>query len=326
MADLDDRGQIILIAAFALAVTFVSLALVVNSAIFTENLASRGETAGSDDALVVRHEIQQSVGESITYANAYNVSTEDRQAANVSESVAAISSAISTQQAATGKIVTIDGPTAFENGTRIRDNTSGGGSTFVGPPPADASDWEVATNVEQTRAFRLNVSDPANGVVGGDNFGGPRDDEFQLNVTDGSDTWRVNVTEDGSSGPITVGVKEPDGDEGICQAPSSRDYVIVDLTRGLVGDEPCPHLDFGAGVDPTYKITFNNSDNIRGNYSVVLGESASPNVDIERLSLVANPDDPYITNAIYSANVTYRYDGSAITYNTSVRVAPGEPR
>ena len=47
MADLKgERGQILLIAAFALAVIFIALGLVVNGAIFTENLASQGDASG----------------------------------------------------------------------------------------------------------------------------------------------------------------------------------------------------------------------------------------------------------------------------------------
>ncbi|MFW5900746.1 MAG: DUF7261 family protein, partial [Halodesulfurarchaeum sp.] len=50
------RGQIILLAGFALAIIFVSLALILNTAIFTENLATR-ETDDGHDAL----DLQQAV-------------------------------------------------------------------------------------------------------------------------------------------------------------------------------------------------------------------------------------------------------------------------
>ena len=70
----DDRGQIILVAAFAIAVIFVSLALIVNSAIFTENLASRGETAGSDGALSMRAMVETNVGDSMEAINGRPIS------------------------------------------------------------------------------------------------------------------------------------------------------------------------------------------------------------------------------------------------------------
>lgn len=310
MADLDDRGQIILIAAFALAVTFVSLALVVNSAIFTENLASRGETSGSDDALVVRHEVADSVGESIEYANTYNISSRDKQEANVTESTATISDAITNQQAETGKIVVIDGPTSFKDGTRIRDNDSAGGSDFQNATynGSERTDWRVAESVERTRAFRMNLSD-ASGFV------------LNLSETGGSDNWTVAVTN--SSGEFNITVNESGTTVGSCSTTDSPEYVHIDVTRGLLGGEPCPHMQFGRGLDGTYDILYNNSDDVTGNYSMVIdGSSVSSNLN----STTGAGDNPYETDAIYSANVTYRYDGPAITYNTSVRVAPGEPR
>lgn len=310
MADLaTERGQIILIAAFVMAVTFVSLALVVNSAIFTENLASRGETAGSDDALVVRHEVQQSVGQSIEYANTYDTTSEERQAANVTESVATISDSLTSQQAETGKLVVIDGPTAFENGTRIRDNASAGGSTFENASTGGAPqpDWVVVENVERTRAFEMNLSDASGFAV-------------TLAETSGTDRWQMAVTE--SSNDFTVTVSESGATVGSCTVGPRRS-VRIDVTGGLVGGDPCPYLHFGRGIDGQYDLYYNDSDDVTGNYTMVVGEDdyASANLTGSRTD-----GDPYTSHAIYAADVTYRYDGPSIVYNTTVRVAPGEPR
>ena len=310
MADLsEDRGQILLIAAFAMAVTFVSLALVVNSAIFTENLASRGETSGSDDALVVRHEVQQSVGESIEYANTYNTSTDERQAQNVTESVATIRESIANQQAATGKMVVVEGPVDFVNGTRIRDNASASGSNFTNASTGGThqADWAVAEEIERTRAFEMNISDAGGFAV-------------TLQETSGGDRWQMTVIE--SSDDYTVEVSESGTVVGTCTV-GPRQYVRIDVTGGVVGGEPCPHLQFGRGIDGEYDLFYNSSDDVTGNYSMV--------VDRDFVSTPANltgtraDNDPYTTEAIYSADVTYRYDGPAIAYNTTVRVAPGEP-
>lgn len=308
MADIDDRGQIILIAAFAIAVTFVSLALVVNSAIFTENLASRGETAGSDDALVVRHEVDQSVGGAIAYANTYNTSSDATLEANVTDSVATIGGSLANQQAATGKIVAVDGPTAFEHGTRIRDNASGGSDFRNASGGATIQqDWRVASDVDGLRALRMNISS-ASGF------------QVDLSETAGSDNWRVVVTQ--SAGEFVVTVHEPGAPAADCTTTGSPDYVTIDVTRGLVAGEPCPPLQFASGIDGQYDVLYNDSDDVIGNYTMVVdGTPASANLDS---STSASPD-PYETDALYSANVTYRYDGPAIVYNTTVRVAPGEP-
>jgi len=313
-----ERGQILLIAAFAMAVTFVSLALVVNSAIFTENLASRGETSGSDDALVVRHEVQQSVGESIEYANTYNASSDATLTANVTDSVATIRNSVANQQASTGKIVAIEGPAGFNHGTRIRDNASAGGSNFTnastGGTPRE--DWTVVSDVDRTRAFTMNLTDA------------PASDGFVVNLTaDGSpSTWRMVVTRDTSPTEYTVTVHRQGTTVGSCTVGDSPEYVRIDLTRGLVGGQPCPHLRYGAGIDDEYDLHFNNSDAVTGNYSMIVDRDLSPTTPPVNLSGSRADDDPYVTHAIYAADVIYRYDGPDITYNTTVRVAPGEPR
>jgi len=87
----DDRGQIILIAALALAVTFIGLALVVNSAIYTQNLASRGEVAGSNDALEMRAMVETNVGQGVTAANRYNHSSQTALETGLRESMGTVS-------------------------------------------------------------------------------------------------------------------------------------------------------------------------------------------------------------------------------------------
>ncbi|WP_324756867.1 DUF7261 family protein [Haloarcula sp. GH36] len=315
MADLSaDRGQIILIAAFALAVTFIALALVVNAAIFTENLASRGETAGSDDALLLRHSVEQSVGRAVTNANTYNSSTESALNSSVDASVDNVSQAVTRQQSVSGRIVTVSGP-AYTHGTQIVDNASGG-SDFRGAASTD--NWTVATGVN-ARAYTMRIYD-AN-TAGGANFGGTKTDEFRLNVTDGSDTWRVNVTEQ-ASGDVAVGVNEVGGDEGVCTASPTGGPVDIDLTGGRVGGEPCAPLAFAEGVGSGYDIEYNNSHLVSGNYSLVVDQDEYTNGN---LTSGIGTDEPGTQHGIYAVTVTYRYDGSSITYETEVRVAPGEP-
>lgn len=315
-----DRGQIILIAAFAMAVTFVTLALVVNSAIFTENLASRGETSGSDEALLVRHEVEIATGSAIEYANTHNETSNATLAESLRDSVRNVSAVMTEQHATGGKIVTVEGPTAIENGTRIRDETPGG-SSFENASVSGATktDWRVASDVAETRAYRMNVT----GVNRTDNFGGPVNEQFRLVLTEGTDTWRMNVTRDDSANEYKIGVENGDGETGVCAVDDTVDYFHVDLTAGLVDGEPCPALSFAEGVSSPYDVDYRQGDEVTGNYSLVVNEESVSSND--NLASSSGSDDPYWTPAIYAANVTYRYDGPDLTYNTTVRAAPGEP-
>ena len=57
-----DRAQLMLVTALALAVVLVVLVLLVNTAIYTENLATRGVDVGADDALEHRAAVVDGVG------------------------------------------------------------------------------------------------------------------------------------------------------------------------------------------------------------------------------------------------------------------------
>ncbi|WP_372479085.1 hypothetical protein ACAH01_10095 [Halomicrobium sp. HM KBTZ05] len=315
----DDRAQVILVAAFVMAVTFVMLALVVNSAIFTENLASRGETAGSDDALLVRQSVEQSTGHAIEYANTHNASDTTTLATSLDESVSTLSALSGEHHASGGKVVSVAGPTDIENGTRIRDDAPGG-SSFENASEGGATsvDWRVAHGVAETRAYRMNVS----GVNRTGNFGGPAD-QFRVRIADSAGaTWTMNVTHDSADGTYKIGVEDGAGRQGVCAVDDGVDYFHVDLTAGLVDGTPCPALSFGEGVSEPYEIAYEEGDEVTGNYSLIVGEDATSNGNLPSSS---TGDDPYATPAIYAANVTYRYDGAKLRYETTIRVAPGEP-
>ena len=76
MADLSRRGrrgQILLITAFVLAVLFVGLALVMNSVIYSENLATRADTTTSQPILHA-NSMETGTEDVIRYINEHNTS------------------------------------------------------------------------------------------------------------------------------------------------------------------------------------------------------------------------------------------------------------
>ena len=75
-----ERGQLILLGGLTLAVLLVALALVLNAAIYSENLASRGDAIGADDALGFRDETETAVSGLIGKVNT-QVAQSDREAA-----------------------------------------------------------------------------------------------------------------------------------------------------------------------------------------------------------------------------------------------------
>ncbi|WP_336329227.1 DUF7261 family protein [Haloarcula sp. CGMCC 1.2071] len=322
MAHLDDeRGQIILIAALALAVTFIGLALVVNSAIYTQNLASRGEVAGSNDALEMRAMVETNVGQGVTAANRYNYSTQTTLETGVRESTRTVSTQTERQRVTSGTLVNVTLAGSPTYGTRIAQTNT---SLFESGEATPSADWMVRERVTRpgdgtnaTRRFVINATQlPSSGS------------EFVVvaNGTGGNPKWTMRVWGDvGPSGTVNVEVDTPSGTQ-TCAVPIEEPYAHIDVTGGTVQGEPCLALQGGSfdgrfahGVGDEYNITYESGDQIRGNYSMVVRDSK------RAYTLDTAPASPFSTTAIYDVTVRYRYDTSNLRYEAKIRVAPGEP-
>jgi hypothetical protein len=333
----DDRGQIILVAAFAIAVIFVSLALIVNSAIFTENLASRGETAGSDGALSMRAMVETNVGDSLEAINRRPISGHSNLEDELEEDIEEISLQTSRQQSRSGRLVSVSGPSSRDDGTRIFEDDPG--DTLENSGTDDYVVVEAVSRSSQgngTRAFEINASvirDTGGADAGAiDNASAF---EIMANETgsDGNeDSWRARIWETGSGDIHVRTIRNAGGSvetEDCEVSPDSTDpNIYIDVTGGTIDGEPCSALQTttsgenfhfasgtGVGTSGTYNISFSNADNIQGNFSMTVHGSSFP--------LIASGLDN--EDALYEVTVRYTYATSDLRYETDIRVAPGEP-
>lgn len=302
------RGQLLLVTSIALAVLLVSLAIIMNTAIYTENLATRGsDTAGSQDANRLREAATTGVSTVLSSVNEKNATTHAALTANVSDGVQEWSSTASRLYAASGSGVHVS-LTRTTNGTRIEQESQ---RSFTNASGND-TDWTLVSAVRQTRAFRMNVSN--------DDLEASGPSEFRVIVDNGTHTWRLNVTQD--AGDIVVGIRDGDGNEGTCVDPA--DHVWINVTDGTVGGDPCDQLTFAAPLTSAYRIEYHNPANVSGTYRLI----------VDNASLATNPaphfndstgPSPYVAPAIYSVQLDVDYETPRLHYNTTVRVAPGEP-
>jgi len=316
--DTRTRGQIILVTAFALAVTLLGLAIIVNSAIFTENLATRSENVDANEALDYRNGVTQYVGDVITDVNENDTSrNHDDIARNVSSQLESSRELTGIQQIETGNAVAFE-QIGTENGTRIFQENE---SDFTSNNSDD--DWLLAEDVSQTRAFEINVT--ATNVTLND---------FSVVVNDTStgtaDDWTMTVSES----EVTV---ETDGETESCSASGLLGTgmfdtpFVIDVTGATVAGEACPALvdtengdpmHFATGIDE-YNVSFENGDDIQGTYSLVVDEENLGTVDDNYANNAS--DEPFETDAMYSTSLTLTYETAQLEYETNVTVAPGEP-
>lgn len=301
-----DRAQIMLVAAFSLAVAFVALSVVINGAIFTQNLATRGDTAGGGDALQQRQQAEQMAGDLLEHANANYSATTDT-AREFRSAISDLSNASSYQQSVSGRAVDYEYVGA-SNGTRVYQDSPGNFRNTSG-----AGNWTVAESVDNTRRFDINVTDTGK-------LEDPGDDPFAVTLTNSSgDTWRLVLSKDSN---ITLTTTYADGSDSFsrsCTVSGTPSDVTVNVTAGLFAGEPCAALRFARNVSGgtdelgTYDIRFNNTENVEGTYSLTVDNTA------------VTSDPPNDEPAVYSTTVEYTYRTANLIYETDIRVAPGEP-
>lgn len=304
-----DRGQLIIVTAFALGVLFVALALILNSAIFTENLASRGETTGGEDIVTYEDALERGVGDVLTYENA-NVTTTTVSHSTLESRLTAATSDIDAILIRRNAITGATSAATLEDkrdGTLIRQNAT---ANFTNNN--SAADWTVVSSVDRTRAFQMNVTSADSSCTRFSSC-------FNLTVN-GSSDWVLSINEPPSGFVVAV----DNGSGTATCGPVNNASVTLDVTGGTFGGGLCPVLNFSEVPDSGYKIEYENADKITGTYSMVVDNDSLLSTNS---ASYANATDasPSATPALYSVNVSFDYQTADVNYNSTVRVAPGEP-
>mgnify|MGYP000462918687 CR=1 FL=1 len=284
-----DRAQLILVGAFALAVVFVALALVMNAAIYTENLATRSETAGTADAQAFERTTKATAQAAFRYAHEVNDSGHDGLERNVTQAMDAYYNVSRVQQATSGQLVGVS--VATTPGTNVTETDR------VFESPGGADDWTLATGVGGTRSFGLDV----------ENWAGGSGDELWVVAGDAED-WYLNVSYDGSQ--WEVGVNDS-GTYTTCTMTIASE-VTVDFSEGTVGGDECAALDLGS-VGGTYDLGIRNGSVADGDYTLI--------ADVEPSAVATSVPTEEV---LYAMTVDVTYRTPKLQYRTTIRVAPGE--
>lgn len=276
-----------LVTALVLAVSFLAVAVLLNGVIYSENLATRGEDARGSEAISYRADVLEGAEQLVEYANRNNTDTDDyddpRQ--DFRDSLDSMNNATAPVQAIDGLRTDVS-VVSMINGTRIVSNASEDFTNEDGD-----SNWTLASGVQGTRAFRINVTD----LDSSDPF------TVRVNDTNSTDEWTVEIYENGTI---------VDHETETCTTGADPD---IDLTAGTVDGQPCDALTFADGVSTPYAIEFENADEIEGNFALVVNSTTDD-----------DPDSPFAHAAVYAATIHVVHESPDHVYETDIRVAPGE--
>jgi hypothetical protein len=297
-----DRGQLLLVAGLGLALAFVVLALVLNAVVFTENLATRnhGET---DDVVGHERAVEAGVGGLLVEANTYDDANATTVRAALEAGVGQWDANASLLTASSGTI-TATSVQSVENGTRIAQPTARNFSNDSG-----ADDWTAAVDVNETRRFEPVVT-PASG------------DPLAFEVSDGSASWRVEISENASSpGYTDVNVRNESGDV-LADTYVEAETVALDVTEGTVNGTRVANWTFAENVSAPYDVRVANGGNASGRYGFVV-DVPDAEADVPSGTYASRGSgSPTAVPALYGATVDVTVRDDRVTYQTNVSVAP----
>lgn len=293
-----DRAQILLVSALLLAVLFVGLAVVVNSAVYAENRATR-EATTSSEALADHPVTQERLGRTIHDANfGDDTAGYDERARNIKGNVSDWDERMRGRRAADGSLFGAQ-YVGSNNGTRISQDKY---STFMPNDPTliesiighrpdpfgitDRMSWLVAPDV-QTRSVNLTVKRESLQDVDGDLLDQVGDlldaivdgsAYFWMHFDDGNSEWRVTLVQNSSSNQTIAVVNSSDESvQGACAVKG--DIVNVHLEENeLVGPNSttsCPAMSFTDEIG-RHDVYFAGSDEINGTYSIIADRREGP--------------------------------------------------
>lgn len=305
MADLSERGrrgQILLITAFVLAVIFVGLALVMNTVIYSENLATRADSTTSQPVLHA-NSMETGTADVISYINEHNTSESTGHSALKMEFKTAFGNLtdVAGRHALRDGQVTNDSTVSQFEGTWIKQTDHG--RNFTSNDNFN-SIWQLFSGANGARNFEIDVN--SSSIANGPNA-------FKV-TAQGSGvggSWVMYVSTDEVNGT------DSQGNDFSCTPGGGTN--TVNVSNGSVNGNACPRLNFAADLDTIDQIDFENADNITGTYQLIANKSG-----ISGSRFGTSPSDPFVEDALYGARIRIDFQRDSLTFTAERRVVPGE--
>jgi len=303
-----DRAQLILVGGVVVALALVALVLLLNTALFAENIATRGLGPGPDRASAHAAFTDRATERVLRGEERIEYESWADAEENATRDVRRVEEAVRARQlqehGALGTIETTD----VNRGAVLVQNDSG--REFVSE--GNDANWTLATNTGGIRNYTMTV-DASETLSSPTNVS----DAFTVRIENGTDVWEAYVYVN-SSNWVVVNVSGE-----TCESDAST--ATINWTDGTLAGCTFPFATdgSGAGLDGSYTLSYRNGDEAAGTYHLVVRNSSGA---VE----TGNFDDPGTTaspryyHAVYSLHLAVAYEGSTTDYDTHVRAAPGE--
>lgn len=319
------RAQLIIVTALVLAAVFVTLALVLNSGIYTENLSSR-ET--SDSGATVGHtlETEAAVAGAYRIANGAGETTAAGARQSFNDVVDSWAAARSREAAKDGVSAEFD--RTAHPGWHLRQDEN---RSFSPANDDHNRSWQVASGSGNVGTFEMDVSRGELYDPNGD-FSTMDDEAFHVQVDGaGGESWRLFVFRNATAGEILVHQGDPDAnadldtlrDNSSHTCTAATDRVTIDFTAEEFAGGDCAPLNFSDNVSGAVDVWYQNAhgsggdERINGTYTLVVNGTTAIETDAADEPAAFNGSGqaaPTAQAVVYSASYTTRYERADVRF------------
>jgi hypothetical protein len=339
----DDRGQLFLVGALSLAVLFVGFALLLNTAIYTENLATRNTDPGTDPSISYRAAAEDAARGILVRENRNGMDptpSDKTQWFEAGIEEWSDSAGLHAARRARVASITVSSTTGtrFQQTNASRDFTDKQGSPdwTLGVDPEHGAVRDAHLYVRRDSLPETNQSN-IEGLTGG------FDDPFELELKDenADDDRHVYIYDEAGNGKddVTLLFRDESSVGGFekCSYQHEQAVAHIDLANREINGTTCSAFDRldlpdDEVDDKRIKLRFENGDQAVGTYDIVVAnaadvdESGDDHVWDNEFGPKSNNGAAFATAIIYDADVTITYESTDVSYQTTVRIAPEEIR
>lgn len=305
MADIDDRGQLLLVTGFAIAVAIVALVLLLNTSIYMENRATRSVDTGTEDALAYRDTVADGLWPVIKAENEREYANRGALRGNVSDRIDRFTNQSGYWHLRYGAGPNVTNVT-LHDGTWLRQTKSGREMTNAS---GTAGNWTMVTGVEDVRAFDVTPTSSLSTTIAG---------AFRVDVVGtGGDRWSLYVYDDGGTTLAVKNGTDPSPASDVCGGLFSN-TPAVGLTAGTVNGTDCSALQFAKGVNPPYVINVTHGTQATGTYNATV--NATTNVEGSNFNGPGPASSPYRVPVVYGVEADVVYRSADLEYRAQIHL------
>lgn len=308
---ISDRGQLVLVGGIVVAFALVALVLLLNTALFAQNIATRGVGPGPDVAAEHAAVTEQATSRIIRHEERTEYTSWDAAAKNLTRNVDRVETVKRMQEFQRRNAVAEAEVTTIRRGTALV-QTDGSREFTAGGTAAPKEDWTLAETTG-IRNFTMTVD-----ATETDPETAPRTFTVRV-IGDDAEEWTAEVYESNDMVEVSSNGKT---------CTSNAAEATIAWTDGELAGCSIPFAvdSDGNPLDEPYELRFENGVNATGSYRVVVSnQTAEDTVMVDSFGAADTTDNPRQYPAVYSAVLRSIYEDTSIDYETSVRAAPGEP-